>query len=79
VSDLVRRALSRAGLRPPLKGAHLLRHSLATNLLRKGASMTEIAEVLRHRAVATTQTYAKVDTSALRALARPWPTKGVAR
>ena len=72
-------ALDRAALRPPLKGAHLLRHSLATRLLREGASLTEIGQVLRHRAVATTEIYAKVDLAGLRALARPWPASGGAR
>jgi site-specific recombinase XerD len=70
----VRRALSRAGLNPPHTGAHLLRHSLATNLLRKGASMAEIGELLRHRSSGTTEIYAKVDSLSLRALAQPWPT-----
>jgi len=79
VDTIVRRALDRAGLRPPLKGAHLLRHSLATRLLREGASLTEIGQVLRHRTVATTEIYAKVDLAGLRALARPWPASGGAR
>lgn len=74
VSKVVRRALSRAGLNPPHTGAHLLRHSLATNLLRKGASMAEIGELLRHRSSGTTEIYAKVDSLSLRALAQPWPT-----
>ena len=69
VSTIVRRALERAGLTPPLKGAHLLRHSLATGLLRHGASLAEIGEVLRHRALNTTEIYAKVDLDGLRALA----------
>jgi site-specific recombinase XerD len=74
VSSAVKRALSRAGLQPPHQGAHLLRHSLATSLLRKRASMAEIAELLRHRSPATTEIYAKVDSQSLRALAQPWPT-----
>lgn len=49
VSTIVRRAVQRSGLKTPSKGAHLLRHSLATGMLRKGASMTEIGELLRHR------------------------------
>jgi site-specific recombinase XerD len=56
---IVRRALDRAGLNPALKGAHLLRHSLATRLLRNGASLAEIGELLRHRNLNTTQIYAK--------------------
>jgi len=74
VSTIVCRALERAGLTPPIKGAHLLRHSLATGLLRHGASLAEIGEVLRHRALNTTEIYAKVDLDGLRVLARPWPT-----
>ena len=74
VSTLVRRALRRAGLEPPRKGAHLLRHGLATNMLRRGASMAEIGQLLRHRSAAATEVYAKVDIGGLRDLARPWPT-----
>jgi integrase/recombinase XerD len=70
---IVRRALKRAGLDPAFKGAHLLRHSLATDLLRRGASLTEIGQVLRHSQPDTTQIYAKVDITALRAIALPWP------
>jgi site-specific recombinase XerD len=70
---IVRRALRRAGLNPELKGAHLLRHSLATNLLRRGASLGEIGQLLRHREPTTTQIYAKVDIAALRGIALPWP------
>jgi integrase/recombinase XerD len=73
VGTTVRRALDRAGLNPVHKGAHLLRHSLATRLLRNGASLAEIGELLRHRNLNTTQIYAKVDESALRKLALPWP------
>jgi len=76
VSTIVRRALERAGLQPALKGAHLLRHSLATTLLRAGASLGEIGEVLRHRLPRTTELYAKVDVAGLRALAHPWPQLG---
>lgn len=76
VSTVVRRALDRAGLTPPIKGAHLLRHSLATGLLRRGASLSEIGDLLRHRASTTTEIYAKVDLDSLRALAHPWPVAG---
>ncbi|WP_210237133.1 MULTISPECIES: tyrosine-type recombinase/integrase [unclassified Mesorhizobium] len=55
------------------KGAHLLRHSLATDLLRRGASLVEIGQLLRHSQPNTTQIYAKVDIAALRAIALPWP------
>jgi site-specific recombinase XerD len=73
ISAIVHQAVNRAGLQPANKGAHLLRHSLATNMLQKGASLTEIGEVLRHRCPITTELYSKVDLSALRTLARPWP------
>lgn len=79
VSTIARRAVERAGLQPPFKGAHIFRHSLATKLLRCGASMAEIAEVLRHRNTATTEIYAKVDIRRLRALARPWAEMGGVR
>lgn len=69
---VVRRALHRAGLNPDFKGAHLLRHSLATNMLRRGASLGEIGHLLRHRQPTTTQIYAKVDIHALRGIALPW-------
>ena len=61
------------------KGAHVLRHSLATGMLRSGASMDEIGEVLRHRSAQTTAIYAKVDVQGLRSLALPWPTKEAVR
>jgi site-specific recombinase XerD len=73
VCTIVRRALARAGLHPPSTGAHLLRHTLATEMLRRGASLTEIGEILRHRHPDTTAIYAKVDLEALRAVAPPWP------
>jgi len=72
VCCVVRRALQRAGLNPDFKGAHLLRHSLATNMLRRGASLGEIGHLLRHRQPTTTQIYAKVDLEALRGIALPW-------
>jgi site-specific recombinase XerD len=71
VSDVVRQACQRAGLAPIR--AHRLRHGLATEMLRKGASLVAIGQVLRHRDLATTAGYAKADLSALRELARPWP------
>jgi site-specific recombinase XerD len=77
VCDVVRRALVRAGLNPPFKGAHLLRHSLATSMLRGGASLGEIGDILRHCRPETTQIYAKVDLDALRALTPPWPGGGL--
>jgi site-specific recombinase XerD len=73
ICTIVRRAIVRAGLRTPSRGAHLLRHSLATDLLRRGGSLAEIGELLRHRSPDTTALYAKVDLGALRELAQPWP------
>ena len=71
VSDIVRRACTRAGLPPT--SAHRLRHTVATEMLRAGGSLTEIQQVLRHSQLQTTSIYAKVDRAALRRLARPWP------
>jgi site-specific recombinase XerD len=73
IAKIVRCALARASVASVRKGAHLLRHSLATAMLRKGASLDEIGEVLRHKSPDTTAIYAKVDLSALRTLALPWP------
>lgn len=70
---IVRRAIERAGLDPPLKGAHLFRHSLATRMLRHGATLSEIGQILHHASPNTTSIYAKVDITGLRALAQPWP------
>lgn len=77
VGHIVRLAFTRAGLRPSSRGAaHLLRHSLATVMIRQGASMAQIAEVLRHRSQNTTAIYAKVAFESLRCIARPWPVAG---
>lgn len=70
---IVARALKRAGIDSDRKGTHQFRHALATQMLRRGASLHEIGELLRHRNVQTTTIYAKVDLRALRALAQPWP------
>jgi site-specific recombinase XerD len=72
VGNILRRALTRASLDPLFKGAGLLRRSLATRMLRGGASLTQIGEVLRHQLAQTTEIYAKVDLVSLRALAQPW-------
>ncbi|MGH8637653.1 MAG: site-specific integrase [Burkholderiales bacterium] len=73
IACVVRDALERAGVNAPTKGAHQFRHGLATQMLRCGASLTEIGQVLRHRSPETTTIYAKVDLDALRTLALPWP------
>ena len=73
VGSIVRHCLLRAGLDAPTYGAHQFRHGLATELLRQGASLGEIGELLGHRSLETTKIYAKVDLDALRTLALPWP------
>lgn len=73
VAAIVRRALQRAGIDAPSNGAHVLRHTLATRMLREGSSLPEIGEVLRHRQQQTTTIYAKVDFRSLRAIAPSWP------
>jgi integrase len=71
VTSLVRAAGKRAGL--DAVSAHRLRHTAATQMLRKGASLSEVAHVLRHRHIDTTAIYAKVDHRRLRSLGRAWP------
>ncbi len=71
--SIMRRALARVGLDPARKGAHLLRHSLATGMRRSGASLAEIGQLLGHRLPQSTEIYAKVDERALADLAQPWP------
>lgn len=71
VTDVVIRACQRAGI--ALVGAHRLRHTAATELLRHGAGLAEIGQVLRHQDQTTTAVYAKVDRAALSPLALPWP------
>lgn len=71
VRAVVTYACARAGL--PRIGGHRLRHSVATDLLRAGAGLAEVGQLLRHRSQLATAGYAKVDRAALGALARPWP------
>lgn len=74
ISDIVRFALQRAGIRnPPSRGAHLLRHSAATAMLRAGGSLETIGTVLRHQSLDTTAYYAKVDVAMLDRVTQPWP------
>ena len=74
VSDIVRLALKRAGISDaPSKGAHLLRHSAATAMLRAGVGLDSISTVLRHGSTDTTAYYAKVDVDLLQSVAQPWP------
>jgi site-specific recombinase XerD len=71
VPGMVRKAFIRAGLPP--RGSHVLRHSVATEMLRSGSSLHQIAAVLRHRSIQTTTVYAKVDVAVLSQIAQPWP------
>jgi site-specific recombinase XerD len=73
IGSIVRYRLKHAGIDAPTKGAHQFRHGLATQMLRHGASLTEIGELLGHRSPETTKIYAKVDLDSLRTLALPWP------
>jgi integrase/recombinase XerD len=76
VGAIVSAACARAGI--PRAGAHRLRHTAATRMLRAGCSLAEIGQVLRHEQLRTTAMYAKVDYAALRTLALPWPEGGAA-
>jgi integrase/recombinase XerD len=78
LNAVLREALERTGLEPPQKyiGSHLMRRSLATNMMRKGASLDEIGDVLRHRSRAVTSIYARHNVEELRSIAQPWPVAG---
>jgi site-specific recombinase XerD len=73
IRSVVRLAAARSGLSGRLHGPHRLRHSAATRMLQGGATLKEIADVLRHRSLDTTAIYAKVDWTRLSAIAQPWP------
>ena len=73
VTHIVRSALCRTGIKAPINGAHVLRHSAATAMLRQGASLASVGAVLRHRSPRTTAHYAKVDFGLLVEIAQPWP------
>jgi site-specific recombinase XerD len=74
VSVVVDRAIRRAGVTRPSRGAaHLLRHSLASSMLREGATLQQISVLLRHKSIETTPIYAKIDVTGLRQIAQPWP------
>jgi len=80
IGHIVRRAMAKAGVeRPRQIAAHLFRHTLASRMLQQGAHLREISQVLRHRALVSTEIYAKIDMGALREVVRPWPAKGGAR
>jgi integrase/recombinase XerD len=69
----VRRAFARAGIDVPFRGAHVLRHTAATRMVRAGASLKEVADVLRHRSIETVMIYTKLDLPTLAEVAQPWP------
>jgi site-specific recombinase XerD len=73
VRNVIMRAALRADLDKTVTGTRILRHTAATRMLRRGASMKEVADVLRHRCLDTTAIYAKVDLSRLATVAEPWP------
>jgi len=73
VTEVVVAALRRAGIESPLAGAYVFRHTVASRLVRRGASLKEVADFLGHRSLDTTAIYAKLDLPALREVALPWP------
>lgn len=81
INSILKEAFATTGVKPPTPyvGSHVLRHSLATRMVRAGASLEEIGDLLRHRSRATTMIYAKLDTEGLRSIAQPWPVAEVAR
>jgi site-specific recombinase XerD len=81
LNEVLKKAFRKAGVKPPRRyvGSHILRHSLATNMVRRGASLAEIGDMLRHRARGTTMIYAKLDIDGLRSVAREWPVAGGAK
>ncbi|MFP1133335.1 site-specific integrase [Asticcacaulis sp. W401b] len=81
INTILKEAFAATGVKPPTPyvGSHVLRHSLATKMVRAGASLEEIGDLLRHRSRATTMIYAKLDTDGLRSIAQPWPVAEEAR
>jgi integrase/recombinase XerD len=81
VNDILKDAFAATGVKPPTPyvGSHVLRHSLATKMVRAGASLEEVGDVLRHRSRSSTMIYAKLDIDGLRSVAQPWPVKGSAQ
>lgn len=78
LNTTLRDAFRKTGLKPPppYVGSHVLRHSLATSLLQRGASLEEISDTLRHRSRDSTMIYARLDIDGLRSIAQPWPVAG---
>ncbi len=81
LNHILKDAFSRTGLKPPVPyvGSHVLRHSLAVNLIQRGASLEEIGDMLRHRSQVSTMIYARLDIDGLRSIAQPWPVAGDAQ
>lgn len=81
LNEILAQAFIASGVPKPLPyvGSHVLRHSLATKLIRNGASLDEVSDMLRHRSRATTMIYAKLDIEGLRSVAQPWPVAGGAQ
>jgi site-specific recombinase XerD len=79
ICTIVSRLMIQAKIKAPTKGisSHLFRHSLATKILKRGGSLIEISQILRHKSQTTTEIYAKVDIEGLRSLAQIWPKSGV--
>jgi site-specific recombinase XerD len=73
ITHVARAALKRAGVQPPIRAAHVFRHTAACQMLRQGVGLEEIAAVLRHRSIETTALYAKVDLQGLAQVVQPWP------
>ena len=73
MSKLVNRLLRQAGIGAPCSGAYVLRHTLATTMVRSGASFKEVADILGHGSLTTTGIYAKLDLPSLAQVALPWP------
>ena len=72
IRNSMNRAFVRCGLRDRFCNTHVLRRTTATRLQRSGASVKEIADLLRHQSLDTASTYARIDLEALRAVALPW-------
>ena len=81
LNTVLKAAFACTGVTPPCRyvGSHVLRHSLATNLVRQGASLVEVGDMLRHRSRASTMIYAKLDIDGLRSIAQSWPVAGDGR
>jgi site-specific recombinase XerD len=81
VNAILKDALTATGQKPVTRyvGSHLLRHSLATQLVNAGASLDEVGDVLRHRSRTSTMIYARLDIDGLRSIAQPWPIAGGAQ